>query len=397
MSILLSAAIAIGTAAIIDKIYTSSSQADNTGSSFNFPYYNAPDKNVIKYINDSSKNIYVTKISNNNKFYRQGAYSKATTINVTNLIKKKGGNINSKDYDLSKQLTSGTTLPNCVGWAHGRVIEIWNAAIDQGYIKKEGGQWVIPSRNNQVVLCGREPSKDTVPAGDAYTFYANWPGSDGWFKSTQYQDDRRPLPGAIICWRNKKDKNGLCGHVAVVEAVYNYGQADEYIVVSQSGYSLTGAKNIVWLQTIKRSNTKNGAPYGYGNDYKFAGFLFSPVCQLLPVGSYFQEAQSTYTLEDVELLKADEDSYKQINDALKTTGKTILKDLVKGQKVKITWFGSNTPDETDSKINLLDAVGKIISVDKSAAYPYAVSITDDNKISGYFSRDALKALGIIDE
>ncbi|MBQ3421048.1 MAG: hypothetical protein IJH34_05160 [Romboutsia sp.] len=43
-----------------------------------------------------------------------------------------------------------------------------------------------------------------IPACNAYSFYKYWPNKTGFTKSdTEFTDDMRPIPGAIMCWRNE--------------------------------------------------------------------------------------------------------------------------------------------------------------------------------------------------
>ena len=70
-------------------------------------------------------------------------------------------------------------------------------------------------------------------------------------------------------------------------------------------------------------------------------------------------------------------------------GSHILRELSKGESVTIEWFGSSLQNE-EKRVNLLGGTGKIISVDHTKMFPYAVSITGDNKISAYYRREDIR-------
>lgn len=91
-------------------------------------------------------------------------------------------------------LPNGSTLPNCTGWAYGRVLYIMNSQISTA----------VPVSGN---------------AGQ-------WYGSTSWPKS------QTPSLGAICCW------SGGAGHVAIAEAI-NYDGSGNWtsVVVSEAGYS----------------------------------------------------------------------------------------------------------------------------------------------------------------
>lgn len=118
--------------------------------------------------------------------------------------------------------TTGSVLPNCVGYAWGR----WHE------------------------LLGKKP---TLSRGNAETWYAY---KDGYKRGTT------PKLGAVACWRKgsaTSSKDGA-GHVAIVEDYTN-----DSITVSQSNY---GGKEFEVI-TIKK-------PYNF-NGLTFQGFIYNPV------------------------------------------------------------------------------------------------------------------------
>lgn len=126
--------------------------------------------------------------------------------------------------------STGSCLPNCVGYAWGRAYESWG---------------VKPrlSRSN----------------------------AENWYNETSdgYKRGKSPKIGSVICWR--KGKAGYAadgaGHVAFVEKVNDDGS----IVVSNSNYSGTR----FFTRTIK------GPKWEIGTGLTFQGFIYPPVSFVL--------------------------------------------------------------------------------------------------------------------
>lgn len=116
----------------------------------------------------------------------------------------------------------GSVLPNCVGYAWGRFMEI----------------------------LGKVP---TLCAGDAGVWY-------GW-EYDGYERGNKAQVGAVICW----SQPGKWGHVAIVEEIHPDGS----ITVSQSGYNY---KNF-WTQDIPADYSLPG--------YVFQGFIYNPACDAM--------------------------------------------------------------------------------------------------------------------
>lgn len=124
------------------------------------------------------------------------------------------------------KVDGNSCLPNCVGYAHGRVLEI--LGIDKQ-------TWSVPACNAE----------------------------DWWSKSKQlgYKTGQTPEQGAVMVWSVGQVNNGNdgCGHVAIVEQV----NSDGSIWVSDSGY-----------KSFYFRVRKLRAPYNSGN-YKFLGFIYT--------------------------------------------------------------------------------------------------------------------------
>lgn len=121
---------------------------------------------------------------------------------------------------------TGYVLPNCVGYAQGRLLE------EQNINKVD---WKLPACN----------------AEDWYNKAIEKGLSVG----------QTPRLGAVIVWSKGKLKTSSdgCGHVAVVEKI----DTDGTITISESGYKTTMFK----VEKIK-------PPYAYKSGYKFLGFIY---------------------------------------------------------------------------------------------------------------------------
>lgn len=122
---------------------------------------------------------------------------------------------------------TGSVLPNCVGYAWGRFMEI----------------------------LGKAPTLSRANA-------ENW-----WDYSDGYERGQTPRLGAVICWRKgkaHKSKDGA-GHVAIVEAI----AADGTITTSNSAY---GGKRF-YTQKLKPPN------YTWSSAFTKQGFIYNPAVE----------------------------------------------------------------------------------------------------------------------
>lgn len=130
-------------------------------------------------------------------------------------------------YNSCIEINGGpSVLPNCVGYAWGRWIE----------------------------MLGKTPK---LSRGNAEDWYGNT--VDG------YERGKTPRLGAIICWRQGQTWNGSdgYGHVAVVEQI----KANGDIVTSESAY---GGER--WrMKTYKKADG-----YNFGS-FVFQGFIYLPI------------------------------------------------------------------------------------------------------------------------
>ena len=146
---------------------------------------------------------------------------------------------------------TGWVMPNCVGYAQGRLLEI---------LGKKATNWKLPACNAEDWYATAEKNGLSVGA--------------------------TPKLGAVICWRAGKLKNGSdgAGHVAVVEEIKSNGD----IVVSQSAYGGTE----FFLSTITKASG-----YVYSAERPLVGFIY---CGL----EFDTKTETTYTVKKGDTLSA---------------------------------------------------------------------------------------------
>lgn len=185
---------------------------------------------------------------------------------------------------------TGSVLPNCVGYAQGRLLEL---------IGKNKVDWKLPACN-----------------------------AEDWFETAQkngFKTGQIPKLGAIAVFRAGTTHNGSdgAGHVVVVEEI----KANGDIVVSQSAYG--GAKFYTTLLT-KESG------YKYADYRIFEGFIYCPV--------EFEQAAETPTPDVIEAGKKitldNTDCYTSETSTSSYSRKTgtyyLWDDVVKNGRIRIT-------------------------------------------------------------
>lgn len=132
---------------------------------------------------------------------------------------------NASTNKVKNRQATYSVLPNCVGYAHGRSLEIMGAT----------------EACSEIPTCNAED----------------------WNDVSKWEHGQSPKLGAIACWRSGKNWDGSdgCGHVAIVEEVYTDGS----FLVSESGWSG------FYFRTRKIPANKF-----YGSGLTFECFLYNP-------------------------------------------------------------------------------------------------------------------------
>ena len=371
----------------------------NNGN-FSFLY----DKNITEVIKDiKDGDLLVTRLSNLNNFYYRVGYnynSKAnmpsgisTAVNCKDSNKNMAARLSSSQraaygnaqYDYTK-MNNGTVLANCVGWANGRLLEIWHRAVQIGYIKKlSSGNYAFASNNKEIVGKFDKSAGYWPLPWSAYQWWDYWPGGTaetGWYKS------QIPQVGAVVCWGNGRNGDQSPGHVAIVEEIHNPGEPNEELVISHSAYTPNGVMWLVKLSTIKKSTN-----YTWYTECTLRGFLISPVCQLASTNA--SGMIKVTTNGDRPVSEGDKDMYKILNEQIQ--GKHIEKDLPIGANVRIVDFGYKSPDGGTiifDRVNNMGVNGVIKTKDSSKNFPYGVWINqnDTDSFRGYYRWDGIEII-----
>lgn len=126
-------------------------------------------------------------------------------------------------------VTGKSVLPNCVGYAWGRFMEI------------------------------NDNKQPKLSLNNAENWYVH--RTDG------YSRGKKPRLGAVICWRKGVVGCGEdgAGHVAIVEAIHDDGS----ITISQSAYRGTR----FWTEVLPLDED---GTYHFREGYHFQGFIYNP-------------------------------------------------------------------------------------------------------------------------
>lgn len=144
----------------------------------------------------------------------------------------------SGGYNKCINISGGSVLPNCVGYAYGRFMEIMNA------------------------------TSCNLSTHNAGLWYGNT--SDGYTRSD------KPQLGAVVCW----SRPGEAGHVAIVEQI----NADGSIVTSNSAY---GGRRF-YTQTLSPPR------YTWSGNYHLQGFICNPAVSSSTTGTTTGNASKLY-------------------------------------------------------------------------------------------------------
>ena len=200
-------------------------------------------------------------------------------------------------------------LPNCVGYAQGRLLEMMGAKTVN---------WKLPACN-----------------------------AEDWMEAAQnngLKTGQTPKVGAVICWQKGKIKTGSdgAGHVAVVEEV----KANGDILISQSGYKKYNGAYYAnfWTKIITKSSG-----YSFGSAYKFRGFIYCPV-------EFEEETPAAPTVATQP-----------------TTSTSVLRDFKVGDEVTFIGNTHYTTSYASAKGKpAKSGNGKITAIAKGRPHPYHV-------------------------
>lgn len=198
-------------------------------------------------------------------------------------------------YNTCIIIEGNSVLPNCVGYAQGRLLEIMGA---------KAPNWKLPA-------CNAEDWIDTA-------------------QNNGFKIGSTPKLGSVIVWQAGKSHNESdgCGHVAVVEEIKSNGD----IVISQSAYGGTR----FYTKTITKAS---GYKYSADSRWKTLGFVYcgiefenpQPSQPDKPSGSIVAGKQ--FTLNNTPCYNSE-----SAKDAYGTKSGTfyLWDDVVKNGRIRIT-------------------------------------------------------------
>lgn len=394
-----------------NKDHKSSENVAETKGTFTFLYDQSLGAPIVDVVSGDLK---VTKISLDNKYYIKEGYP------VSNRPNEKGKSTavvrrsNGEDYNYSRWIRSHSAssfksqpasklplysvLNNCVGYANGRLIEIWDRALEIGYLVKKDGKYYL--KNGTEVPDLKWNQLKNLIVNSPPDWYNSWPTSWAGFSK-----GNTPQVGAVAIWGHKT--NGYfdgAGHVAIVEEIIDAGGANERIVVSESSSGCDGVEKVAWVNLSKKSySIKKSSGYNYnqylGSSYQFMGFLISPVCQLSSTNALISQSTSSVNLNKIVITEEQAEEIKQKREENYRLLQGIKTEKVYkvNDRVQIVWLGNTQPDGKGSRVNNMHVNNTIVSkVCKSDsityAYPYEVSTADRKVKLGYYTWQDIAAI-----
>ena len=332
------------------------------------------------------KNEYGLKITNlnkNNGVYFNNQYSESITPDIKGILSdpNRSGPATISDWNSGKLSVlkslnpSGNksghfVLPNCVGYAISRVNEIWKLAIDNKLIEKDNEIYKINGReikgSIQIPNTGNTYGTTKITNTDAKSMPDKWPENiEGWGIS------ETPIVGSLVVWNS-----GKCGHIAFVESVLNLGTKDEAIIISESGYD----KYHMFDDSIINVKKINKGTKNYYNGGSCLGFLISPICQIPSEISYISPFNTGKSCPNTVIQTII--NLRGVNDPSQNVEKNPKTDDV----VKIKFLGYKDKNSNEKQINKVNSIGRIVSYDGSAKYPYGVSFDGSRKPELFYNR-----------
>ena len=337
-------------------------------------------------------------ITNNNLYYRLRSGGSPGYIHDTTAITHRSIKSNNPGWWGRNVLAQNCVLPNCVGAARGRYQEIIGLDENGNPYKSLGDdsppQWLT---SNEFAFKNSKSFKSSndIPADQKdnyvklYNNFYLWKDTagtygikDGLWGCIKADKDTPVLPGCFLVW----DRVGSpgSGHIEFVEAVYNFGLSNEYVVTTNSWYAYYN--HFLVCERLDRNNSYGSEPYCYGNPYRNTKILYSPLCNYsgsVGIGGAIPQI-------DIQHVPADPEDIKRYNEALDSLNKTSI-ELKVGDKVKIQNIGNQKPDGSGKGVNKNLMTGWVKKIHASGTkFRYEVMDRQNNgALIGCFTRSAL--------
>lgn len=303
----------------------------------------------------------------------------------------------------------GTIVPNCVGGIRGRYWRIANR-INEGDLKlskfstdPEKKFKPLPGMNAKNYVDWGPWSKQGTEKIYNTWFWKDVNGEYGpagglWGKAYA-GNGSTPLPGSIFCWTS-----GTFGHVEFVDGILDFGQPTERVITTRSAWSNSASErfsdhNVLCSNRINK--IQGNASYYYKSGYGSPWILYTPLCMpyLIPgdYGSGESTKVETQDLTDAEgeITPEGQEIINNIKEELGlpiSNGVMTLKPNV-GDKVRIEWIGKTKPDGMGFKINRINMVGWVRSIESGMPFSYAIYTSQSGgSLIGYYSSRELRIL-----
>ena len=322
-------------------------------------------------------------------------------------------NNNGKDFArwIHNTLAWNNVLPNCVGGARGRYQELVPMVGSSKSFPDRSPQNIIGDNTERTKALSHHPVLDHKPKPNEKVGGITVSGADDYIKAAEnfwiWQDKSGkygptngiwgyawaidgfpPLPGCMIAWKKKSEN---VGHIEFVDAVYKFGEKDCYVYTHASAY---GHFDEYVLRMGKRTKNitfgnGNSNAWGYRDVYNNTRFFYTPLCNfdnvsLTDGGSIFNSITLNYNDPSAE----QQEAYNEIRDYLSGN----KKNLVVGQKVKITNLGNQKPNGLGKKVNRINGEGTIRKIaDSGMSNPFLV-VDKNNSTIGYFDKYSIKVI-----
>lgn len=375
-----------------------------------------------KYFDIQNLGIFVTRLGAGNDFY----YRQQTGFSPGIVLTPAMCNLSSfKGYNILEAMNTGKSnciLPNCVGYAVSRSMEVWAIAYKLGYIYLKGGSYYRKSNsgievkinggtkvaNDKITITpqGLNPFKNITIKSPAY-FFDCWPSNNSGYSKAEFNHSTGTISssaikaGNILCWSNKghptSGPNSGSGHVAFIEDVIKVpGQTYPDIIISDSYYGHDGIKEPIKIQKLSWDGKGKGTGYKDSDKRVFRGIVITPSSQLLsnnwastaPVGA--KDYKEYFDENDIAIGNAiSENSGLLLGlGGLFTSNVLITKSFDVGDTVIVKLLGYTTPTGNKT-INYIKTRGKVVEVNPLYKHVYGVSIDGSSKPTLYLDADGV--------
>lgn len=327
-------------------------------------------------------------ITNGNIYYQAGGTGKLPSgLIQSDLIyrAKNKGLWTTAAQNWYGSLKSNCVIPNCVGQARGRYEELRTGLHETNTNyhcpNNDPGGWPYENPWSRITTGGQGTTWQNTNVKVWKDESGTYGPVNGLWGYAKMQENTPVLPGCFIVWT---------GHIEFIEAVYNFGKPDEYIITSSSASGHYTLNKLFF--GCYRVNRKGGTYLYDRTDYyeyaRQATILYTPLCDFNGTGDFtvttFPHLELNYESPTPEQL-ANLDKIQRIIGAAGI-------DLKENDYIQIMGTGNSKSDGSGTKVLKKLMKGWVKKVhDKGKPFPYEImdKQTNGSRI-GYFKRSDLK-------